>query len=329
MVILAQLFAFVLVLMSLPIADASLWKHTAMVSLFVQWSALCSSAVLCYLRAYLCRMPVIWAALLSYLAVVLIVLLLSEIAFQLLYFDLSLGASHLKFLLRNLLIAVLVTGPVLRYFYVQQAWQRNVKAEAQSRLQALQARIRPHFLFNSMNTIASLIRTEPAKAETAVEDLADLFRVSLRDAQQFHTLADEIDLCERYLEIEALRLGDRLKVEWDIKTVPTDALVPPILLQPLLENAIYHGIETLSDGGTIRIQGSFDKKKISLQIENPCQSQHTLLNKGNHIAQENIRERLQALFGKHASLAVEAYTDRYRVEVILPYRNKLDEDTDR
>jgi two-component system, LytTR family, sensor histidine kinase AlgZ len=299
-VILAQLFAFVLVLMNLPIADGALWKHTAMVSLFVQWSALCSSAGLCFLRAYLCRMPVLWAALLSYLVVVLIVLLLSEIGFQLLYFDLGLGASHLKFVLRNLLIAVLVTGPILRYFYVQQAWQRNVKAEAQSRLQSLQARIRPHFLFNSMNTIASLIRTEPVKAETAIEDLADLF----------HTLADEIDLCERYLEIEALRLGERLKVEWDIKAVPTDALLPPILLQPLLENAIYHGIETLSDGGTIRIQGSFDKKKISLQIENPCQSQHTLLNKGNHIAQENIRERLQALYGKHASLAVEAYTDR-------------------
>ena len=328
-VILAQLFAFVMALMSIQFATDDLWKHTSMVSLFVQWAALSSSALLCYLRKRLCQLPALTAALLSYLVVVTVVLVLSEIGFQLLYFDLSLGNNHIRFLLRNGIIAVMVAGPVLRYFYVQQAWQRNVRAEAQSRLVALQSRIRPHFLFNSLNTIASLIRTEPARAETAIEDLSDLFRVSLRDARQYHTLADEIELCDRYLEIEKLRLGDRLQVAWEVNDVPQDALIPPILLQPLIENAIYHGIETLSSGGMIRISGTKEKNKLVLRIENPCETQHGSINSGHHMAQNNIRERLTGLYGKASKLHIEAYADRYIVEITLPYRNTLDEDSDR
>ena len=328
-VILAQLFAFVMALMSIQFATGDLWKHTAMVSLFVQWAALSSSALLCYLRKHLCRLPALGAAMLSYLAVVGVVLVLSEVSFQLLYFDLSLGDNHVRYILRNGIVAVMVTGPVLRYFYVQQAWQRNVRAEAQSRLVALQSRIRPHFLFNSLNTIASLIRTEPARAETAIEDLSDLFRVSLRDARQFHTLAEEIELCDRYLEIEKLRLGDRLQLAWEVSDVPQDALIPPILLQPLIENAIYHGIETLSGGGAIRISGVLEKKTLVIRIENPRETQHGAMNSGHHMAQENIRERLTALYGKAGKLNVEPYADRYVVEIALPYRNTLDEDSDR
>lgn len=328
-IILAQLFAFVLVLISIDETAATLWRQTGMISLFVQWCALSSSGILCYLRRYLCKMPALWGALLSYLAVLLAVLVLSEIAYQLLYFDLSLAGKHLGYLVRNITITALVTGPVLRYFYIQQAWQRNVKTEAQSRLQALQARIRPHFLFNSMNTIASLIRTEPARAETAIEDLSDLFRVSMRDALQFHSFAEELDLCERYLDIETLRLGERLKVEWDVKSIPHDALLPPITLQPLIENAIFHGIETLNDGGVILISGKCVKKQLQIRIENPCQLQRTMVNGGHHMAQQNIRERLASLYGKHADLNVEAYADRYVVEVHIPYRNTLDEDTNR
>lgn len=328
-IILAQLFAFVLALFSIDEAGTTVWRETGMISLFVQWCALCSSGMLCYLRKHLCQMSALWGALYSYLAVLMAVLLLSEVAYQLLYFDLSLAGKHMGYLVRNVTMAALVTGPVLRYFYIQQAWQRNVKTEAQSRLQALQARIRPHFLFNSMNTIASLIRTEPARAETAIEDLSDLFRVSLRDAQQFHSFADELDLCERYLDIESLRLGERLKIEWDIEAIPRDAFLPPLTLQPLIENAIFHGIEPLSDGGVILVSGKREKKQLQIRIENPCQPQRTIMNSGHHMAQQNIRERLASLYGKQAELKVEAYADRYVVEVHLPYRNSEDEDTNR
>jgi two-component system sensor histidine kinase AlgZ len=328
-VILAQLFAFVLALMTITNTDGVGWKFMSMVSLFVQWCALGSCACLCYARRYLCQVATVWAALLSYLIILLVVTVLSEMAYHLVYFELSLGAKHAQFILRNVVITALITGPILRYFYVQQAWERNVKAEAQSRLQALQARIRPHFLFNSMNTIASLIRTQPAQAETAIEDLADLFRVSLRDTQPFHTLADEIELCDRYLEIEKLRLGDRLNVSYAIDSLPKDALIPPILLQPLVENAIYHGIETLAAGGTVRISGEQIKKDLHIRIENPCQAQPPTANSGHHMAQENIRERLQALYDKRATLRIEPYSDRYVIEIVLPYRNKLDEDSDR
>ena len=328
-VILAQLFAFVLALLTITNTDGVGWKYMSMVSLFVQWCALGSCASLCYVRRYLCRGATLWAALLSYLIILLVVALLSEIAYHLVYFELSLGNKHAEFILRNVVITALIAGPILRYFYVQQAWERNVKAEAQSRLQALQARIRPHFLFNSMNTIASLIRSQPAQAETAIEDLADLFRVSLREAQQLHSLADEIELCDRYLEIEKLRLGNRLNVKYEIDTLPKDALIPPILLQPLVENAIYHGIETLEEGGTIRISGEQKKKELHIFIENPCLAQRPTSNNGHHMAQENIRERLLAMYGKRAELRIEPYSDRYVIEIVLPYRNKLDEDTDR
>ncbi|MBI3560849.1 MAG: histidine kinase [Gammaproteobacteria bacterium] len=327
-VIVAQLFAFILALISIESGSSELWKQTAMISLFVQWCVLSSSGLLCRMRRYLCRVSPLWASLLSYVIVLLVVTLLSEIGFQLLYFDLSLGANHWYFLIRNGTVAALVTGPIMRYFYIQQAWQRNVKAEAQSRLQALQARIRPHFLFNSLNTIASLIPTNPAQAENAIEDLSDLFRVSLREARPFHSLGEEIDLCERYIDIEKLRLGERLTVNWDIQDVPKDALIPPIVLQPLIENAIYHGIETLSAGGAIHIRAGLQNNNLRLQIENPCEQQRAVANGGNHMAQENIRERLTAVYGKTAGLKVEPYADRYVVELHLPYRNKLDEDLD-
>lgn len=328
-VILAQLFAFVLALMTITSTDGMGWVYMGMVSLFVQWCALGSCACLCYTRRYLCQVATLWAASLSYLIILLVVAALSAVAYHFVFFELALGAKQAQFILRNVVIAALLTGPVLRYFYLQQAWERNVKAEAQSRLQALQARIRPHFLFNSMNTIASLIRSQPAQAETAIEDLADLFRVSLRDTQQLHTLADEIELCDRYLEIEKLRLGDRLKINYDIDNLPKDALIPPILLQPLVENAIYHGIETLAEGGIVRISGELQKKTLHIRIENPCLAQPPTSNSGHHMAQENIRERLQAMYNKQAALRIEPYSDRYVIEIIVPYRNKLDEDSDR
>ena len=330
-VIIAQLAAFVLALAPLDIPLAQRWNNLGMISLYVQWCALGSCTVLCIVRPWLCGMTNIQAGIISYLLILLVIALITELAYWLIYkpgYESS-QTWHIHFLLRNIVIGAIISGPILRYFYVQNQWRRNIQAESEARLQALQSRIRPHFLFNSMNTIASLIPAEPQQAEDAVENLADLFRASLSDARNLIPLSEELELCHRYLDIEALRLGERLQQKWNIDTLPRDALVPPLLIQPLLENAIYHGIEPLTEGGTIEVTGQLENKKIALTIRNPLnQNTDQQIARGNQLAHDNIRERLTALHGKQGSLQIEADEDSYQVTIRFPYQNEY-EDPDR
>ena len=330
-VIIAQLAAFVLALAPLDIPLAQRWNNLGMISLYVQWCALGSCTVLCIVRPWLCGMTNIQAGIISYLLILLVIALITELAYWLIYkpgYESS-QTWHIHFLLRNIVIGAIISGPILRYFYVQNQWRRNIQAESEARLQALQSRIRPHFLFNSMNTIASLIPAEPQQAEDAVENLADLFRASLSDARNLIPLSEELELCHRYLDIEALRLGERLQQKWNIDTLPRDALVPPLLIQPLLENAIYHGIEPLTEGGTIEVAGQLENKKIALTIRNPLnQNTDQQIARGNQLAHDNIRERLTALHGKQGSLQIEADEDSYQVTIRFPYQNEY-EDPDR
>ncbi|MBI1423984.1 MAG: sensor histidine kinase [Gammaproteobacteria bacterium] len=323
-VVIAQLFAFVVVLSPSDMPPEGRWQQLGLISLFVQWCTLVSSAVLCLLRRLIHRTSSRVVAIASYTSVLLVVWAVSEIAYWYVYPG-TRSMSHWHFVMRNLAISFLITGPILRYFYVTHQWRRNVRAEAEARLQSLQSRIRPHFLFNSMNTIASLTRTSPEQAETAVEDLADLFRATLRDVRQFHTLAEEVTLCRRYLDIETLRLGDRLRIEWAIEDLPSDALLPPLLIQPLLENAIYHGIEPRVEGGTIRIAGKREGKQLQLEISNPLPRVRNA-SKGNQIAQENIRARLAALYGARGGMQISQDDDTFHVKLNWPYRNKLDDE---
>jgi len=209
----------------------------------------------------------------------------------------------------------------LRYFFVAHAWQRHVRAEARSRINALQARIRPHFLFNSMNTIASLTRTSPKLAEEAVEDLADLFRATLKDSDSPLRLKEELELSRMYQRIEALRLGDRLQVRWDIAELPMRALVPSLTIQPLLENAIYHGIETLDGGGTVAVQGRVDGDDLVVSVANPIPTDgRRAAREGNRTALENIRQRLRLAYGDRGRLDVVESPDRYEVTLRFPYQ---------
>ncbi|MEO5702414.1 MAG: histidine kinase, partial [Gammaproteobacteria bacterium] len=198
-----------------------------------------------------------------------------------------------------------------------------LESETNSRIQALQARIRPHFLFNCMNTIASLTRNQPQVAEATVQDLADLFRASLSDSQLRIPLRAELDLSRKYLQIEQLRLGERLTVIWEMDGVPQDALIPSLTVQPLVENAVYHGIEPLPEGGTIRISGRMDKNLILITIDNPILPNnarpHT---QSNGMALQNIQQRLEAYYGKHGRLNVDRTDkrpDRYTVQISFPY----------
>src|SRR5207245_1450376 len=205
----------------------------------------------------------------------------------------SVAGDALPSLARTLVLAAAAAGSLLAYFRLHSKAFSPALAEA--RLQALQARIRPHFLFNSLNAVLALIRRDPKRAERTLEDLADLFRTLMADARQFVRLADEIALLERYADIEQLRLGDRLRVSWERDAAPSDALLPPMVLRPLLENAIYHGVEPGTGVGDVLVRIERRGERVHAAIENPhleAGGQRS----GNRMALDNIRERLALFF---------------------------------
>lgn len=225
--------------------------------------------------------------------------------------------------LRHALFALLMCGLLLGYFHLRERALSPAIAEA--RLQALQARIRPHFLFNSLNAVLSLVRTEPRRAETALEDLADLFRVLMKDNRQLAPLADEVELCRQYLDLEKVRLGERLKVDWHVDKMPRDAMVPPLVLQPLLENAVYHGIEPSSGTGVIAVNIFLRRGQVHAILRNPYKltgGHHG----GNKMAVDNIRERLALHFDAEATLESRVNKDSYEVHIRMPYRAAQEEE---
>ncbi|MBR0566583.1 sensor histidine kinase [Azoarcus sp. L1K30] len=228
-------------------------------------------------------------------------------------------------LLRWLAWALGAAGVCLMYFDYRS--RRYSPALTEARLLALTARIRPHFLFNTLNGVLGVIRSDPRRAERGLEELADLFRVFMRDNRELVPLGDEIALCERYLELEKLRLGERLQVRWEVGPAPADggalckALVPPLLLQPLLENAVYHGVEPALEAGEVVVRIGRRGGELWLEVENESHnpSAHRA---GNHMAVDNIRERLMLFYDLEASLESDGSNGRYRVRVRLPFRKE-------
>ena len=217
----------------------------------------------------------------------------------------------------TLLLAALVAGALLGYLRLLAKAYSPALVEA--RLQALQARIRPHFLFNSLNAVLSLIRRDPRRAERALEDLADLFRTLMSEPRQFVRLADEIALLERYADLEQLRLGERLRITWELESAPNDALLPPLVLQPLLENAVFHGVEPGTATGEVLVRIERRGDRVLARIENPyVESQQRRA--GNRMALDNIRERLALFFDAEARIHTTADGNRYRVEIEMPYK---------
>lgn len=323
LIVVAELLAIVLTLAQ-PLNTSDRLYQLAMYSMFIQWVALTCVAALCISRRFLNSLGDYWAATCSYIITLLVTLVISELAWHLIaYWPAAIDYSrfsHAHYLIRSMSISAVFSALALRYFYVQHQWRRQIEAEAEARFQALQSRIRPHFLFNCMNTIASLTRRQPALAEESIEDLADLFRASLQDIRHATTLADEASLCKRYLRIEKHRLGERLQLAWNIDVLPMEMLIPSLSLQPLLENAIYHGIEPIADGGLIEISAEEDANSFVLTVKNPVSEAIPLQehHQGNMMAQENIRQRLRTFFGSTAKLEVTPAKDCYQVNIVLP-----------
>lgn len=326
-VLVAELFAIMLTLASAP-ASGTFWTSLADTSFFLLWTTLACAATLCFARPHLARYSVAQVSAISLVLLLATTGLISEAVYWLgRYWAGPVGAfetrfpsDHWTFVLRNLSICLIISALLLRYFYVTYEWKRNVEEEARSRIHALQARIRPHFLFNSMNTIAALTRSDPTQAEEAVEDLADLFRATLTDSRSNIRIKEELEVARIYQRIEQLRLGERLLVEWDVGDLPMRAYVPSLTIQPLLENAIYHGIEPRPEGGTVRISGRCANGEIHVTVTNPLPEDSAMAEReGNRLALANIRQRLELAYEGRAKLDVENRGGEYRVSLSFPY----------
>ena len=324
-VLVASLVALVLALARQSVSG-ELWTELARTSGYLLWTTLLCAALLCRARPWLARQTLQKSTLAALGMIVGAVTVVSECIYWFGHsWDARLGApsglfptEHAAFLLPNVAIGAIVGGLALRYFYVSNEWRRSVEFEARARFRALQARIRPHFLFNSMNTIAALTRTDPVRAEEAIEDLADLFRVALAESRTEINLREEIEIARIYQRIEQLRLGSRLEVRWDIDTLPPNAMVPGLLLQPLLENAIGHGIEPLPQGGTVTVIGRIADGMISLEVGNPVAARARSTRPGHRMALDNIRQRLELVFPGRTSVSVDDAGDAYRVTLRFP-----------
>jgi two-component system sensor histidine kinase AlgZ len=313
LVLVGELLAVVLSVAETGLGQFS-WNVFAMVSLYTLWVILLSVGLLCNLRPWLQRFSGPILAGLSYSLVLMVALIVSMISQTLL----NPVAVSLDFMQigSEVLIAAVVAGIAGRYFFVQQQLREQQKAELTARLEALQARIRPHFLFNSMNSIASLISIDANAAEDLVLDLSDLFRASMSNKLQV-PLAEEIGFGRRYLRIEQARLAGRLKINWQLAKKCNRVLLPALILQPLLENAVYHGVQPVLDGGEVAVLVEQIGSNCRICITNPVpkvgKSQQ-----GNQMALNNIRYRIEAMYGGKAKFSAQQQGDEFIVELIVP-----------
>jgi two-component system, LytTR family, sensor histidine kinase AlgZ len=312
------------VVVALAPGGASGWDAGAFLNAsgYALWLALSVSVLLCISRRWLSRLPVRLGATVAVLLAAGVAVLASAIVHALFA---SVGepgellAGTWRFVGGSATIVALLTALALRYFYVIDRWQAQVGAHARAEADALQARIRPHFLFNSMNMIASLLRRDPVVAERAVLDLSDLFRAALGAGEGDSSLREEVHLGERYLAIEQLRLGERLQVAWRKGDgLPWGLPMPRLVLQPLLENAVLHGISRLPAGGAVEVALDVRDGVLRIAVRNPSLPPEAEGVHGAGHAQRSIGHRLGYAFGPRARMASGWRDGYYRCEIELP-----------
>lgn len=332
LVISSELLAFVLTLADFS-SDSGFWSDLGLRSLFIVWIALTSGVILCTVRPWLVRFDALWSGVATFSVIQAVTLLIASLAREGL-----LNPGHVTsfenfdgvYYLKILGVSGLVAAAWLRYLYIQSRWRLQIRAEGEARLDALQARMRPHFLFNSLNTIASLTRNDPKMAEELLLDLAELFRAVLKKEAKWVTLKDEVGLTCQYLNIERQRLGERLRIDWHLREAPEDALIPPLSIQPLVENAIYHGIEPSQSGGNVEIGGQLTKRRLVLIVKNTLPEAGARRSRqGTQVALANLRARLEACFPGEARLFTSVVDNCYQVRIVFPYLPKNHENPDR
>ncbi|AAF84434.1 histidine kinase [Xylella fastidiosa 32] len=323
-VVLLGLAELVVVVAMLVPDRGSVWSVSRFLSAsgMAMWLALVIGVLLCVLRPLLLRLSPMLGKF-AVLMVVSTVTMLGTGVMHVLY--VSLGQRPIapevgfwRYTLGCSAITLLITGLLLHYFYVNDRWVAQLQAHARAEVNALQARIRPHFLFNSMNLIACLLRRDPEIAEQAVLDLCDLFRAALDAGERESNLREECELAERYLAIESLRLGDRLQVRWKrFEPLPWQLPLPRLVLQPLLENAILHGISQLPSGGCVEVSICCEAQRLYIRIVNPAPSPQRLAAGAGH-AQASIAHRLGYRFGPDARMTGFWSGGYYSCDIVLP-----------
>lgn len=224
----------------------------------------------------------------------------------------------MAFVLRSLGICGVVAALALRYFWLRASWQARAEAEVRARLEALQARIEPHFLFNTLNSAAALTATAPHAAETALEDLAALLRARLaHETVEQVALAEEMTLVAAYVRIEKLRLGARLSFTADVDAAAEQARLPALTIQPLVENAIGHGVARRADGGRVQVIARCTRQTLTVTVINPVADQYER-GLGHRQAVDNIRDRLELAYGHQASLEFSHDACSFIVTLVVP-----------
>lgn len=322
--LLAQALAIVAALIAPPITD-SVWNDVFLISLFLHWIALASVAVLCVARPWLNRLARPRALLFAYLILLAVILLVGELALWALAAFGALPDAHPPwkplFHVQNLSIGALVGLLSLRVLVARHDLRRTMIAESQARAELLKSRIRPHFLFNSMNIIAGLVRLSPAKAERAIEDLSDLFRLMLDESKDLAPVSYEVEVARKYLELEHLRLEERLVAGFEIAPLPRAAKTPVLILQMLVEQAIQQCIEPRAGGGVVHIRVSAEGDRLRLAVEAPApEAGATRVWEDGETALEGLRLRLKDHYGPDAALRVEESGGKLVFSVTHPIR---------
>lgn len=301
-------------------------SHIVLLSIHLQWVALSGAGVLCLSRRWLTMARAGVVFFVSWGLLVVMTLLTADIIWWLTGVVEALPdieGDRESFLLRNVLIGAIVGLLLLRYFWSRAQLQAQARVHSEARYLALQARIRPHFLFNSLNSIASLISTNPDQAEEMVIDLADLFRASLEKRNRLVKVSEEVEFVKTYMRIERVRLGDKLWVNWEIGPEAHSARVPLLILQPLVENAVHHGVSRLRARGGITVAIHKDGSRLVIDVENPVPPEDAPKRESTGVALENIAQRLKLIYGDKAKL--EQGPERtetgpvYRARIQVPY----------
>ena len=319
--------------MVLALAEAHSWQaldslHVLQYMFFINWVILSFSAFVDYFQEFFAKFSQKMALILGFILLQLIVLLTTCIVNIIQYWATrSNDFSHdilFQGVSLHLSYGILLGAFCLRYLYMREQWMNQQYSELNARIQAMQARIHPHFLFNSLNSVVSLIAIDPDKAENMLISLSRLFRASFQELKLVN-LAEEIDLCQQYLSIEKMRLGERLQVEWNIQATPIElkrVTIPLLTLQPLLENSIFHGVEKVLQPSTISVLVEILQNQVSIVITNPYSHDTIKSKKGNGIAIENVKQRLQAYYGQTVKFQIYGGQSFYTTVVNYHYRVK-------
>ena len=316
----------------LALAEAQAWSnlqfnHVIQYILYINWILLAFTAWVDFFQNRLKKMGDLSAVIFGFALLELIVFVTTIVLNSVLHwgenFSLNRLTSAIVFdnVVLHLSYGALLGAFCLRYIYMRGQWFKQQNSELNARVQAMQARIHPHFLFNSLNSVVSLISIDPDKAEQMLIDLSKLFRVSFQELKLV-SLAEEIELSEKYIRIEQIRLGDRLNVEWNIQQpqLLKQVKIPLLTLQPLIENSIFHGVEQKHINAKIGILVEILQNQVTIVITNPFIQDRINLREGHGIALDNVKQRLKAHFGE--SVQFRSIAGKERFTTIMQYQYK-------